>query len=76
MGIDGIFALTLTLSPGERGNQFDIFYLLQIGRGAGRYRFAKRLGTILPLLRREGRGEGQAASFTIYPNLRNFIYGH
>jgi hypothetical protein len=46
--------------------------LLQIGRAAGCYRFAKRLGTILPLL----RGEGQAASFTIYPDLRNFIYGH
>jgi hypothetical protein len=72
MGIDVIFPLTLTLSAGERGKQFDIFYLLQIGRAAGCYRFAKRLGTILPLL----RGEGQAASFTIYPDLRNFIYGH
>jgi hypothetical protein len=76
MGIDGIFPLTLTLSPGEREQQFGVFRSLQMIRAAGCCRFARRLGTILPLPAGEGRGEGQAALFAVQLDLWNFIYGH
>jgi len=81
MGIEVIFPLTLTLSPGERGQQFGDFCLSQMNRVAARCRFARKLGTILPLPRGEGRGEGRAMgdfsmAFAVQPGLRNINYGH
>ena len=76
MGIEVIFPLTLALSRVERGQQFGDFCLSQMNRAAGRCRFGWRLGTIPPLLRGEGRGEGPAASLAVQLDLQHFIYGH
>ena len=81
MGIDVNSALTLTLSPGEREQQFGVFCSLQIDPAADHCRSARRLGTILPLLRGDGRGEGQEAGkynidLEAQPGLGNYSYGH
>jgi hypothetical protein len=76
MGIDVIFPLTLALSPEEREQRLAVACLPDDHLEISDSRNSERRRMILPLLRGEGRGEGQAASFTIYPDLRNFIYGH
>ncbi len=50
--------LTLTLSPGERGQQLGASSLLDCTRAVGRFRFAESLRAVLPLPGGEGRGEG------------------
>ena len=54
------FPLTLTLSPAERGQPLARFLKFESLRAAPSRAFTKRLETILPLPKGEGRGEGKA----------------
>jgi hypothetical protein len=53
------FPLTLTLSPGERGQPLNNFPKSEGHRAEGWREFARTPETILPLPKGEGRGEGK-----------------